>query len=217
MSLELNKIHNIDCLEFMKTLSDKCIDLVLTDPPYGIKMDEGFDGFGGFGGFGEPIARKQYVGGWDDTRPSKDYFDEILRIGKLVIIFGGNYFNDLLPQSTHWLVWDKLNTMPTFSDCELLWTSSPRKSVKKYTHLWNGLIGKEKFREHPTQKPVELIRKLLQDYSEENDIVFDPFAGSGTTGVACQLDKRRYILNEISPEYCKIAEERIKSISNPLF
>ena len=215
--MEVNKIYQGDCLEVMKEMAENSVDLILTDPPYGIKMDEGFEGFGGFGGFGEPIARKQYVGGWDDTRPTKEYFDEMLRVGKLVIIFGGNYFNDLLPQSTHWLVWDKLNTMPTFSDCELLWTSSKRKSVKKYTHLWNGLIGKEKYRDHPTQKPVELMQKLLLDYSKEGDLVLDCFLGSGSTAVACKLLKRNYIGIEISPEYCKIAEQRIKSITNPLF
>ena len=60
-----NTIQNMDCLEGMKQLPDKCIDLVLADPPYGIKMDKGFEGFGGFGGFGKPIARRKYADEWD--------------------------------------------------------------------------------------------------------------------------------------------------------
>jgi DNA modification methylase len=213
--LEINKIKNTvicaDCMDILKELPDKSIDLVLTDPPYGIKMDKGFDGFGGFGGFGEPIARKRYENDdWDADRPSKEIFKEILRIGKLVLIFGGNYFADILPQSTHWLVWDKLNTMPTFSDCELIWTNSNRKSVMKYTFLWNGLIGKEQCRFHPTQKPLELLKMILLDYSKENDLVLDCFSGSGTTGVACKNLKRNFILIEKEPKYVEICRQRLR-------
>jgi DNA modification methylase len=207
----INKVHCADCLEFMKQLPDKSIDLVLTDPPYGIKMDKGFEGFEGFGGKGEPIKRKRYEeDDWDAERPSKEVFDELLRIGKLVIIFGGNYFADILPRATHWLVWDKLNTMPSFSDCELMWTNSERKSVMKYTFLWNGLIGKESIRFHPTQKPVQLIGKIINDYSEEGQTILDPFLGSGTTAVACKQLKRNFIGIEISQKYCDIANQRLR-------
>lgn len=203
----INKVIQGDCLEVMKGMPDKCVDLVLTDPPYGIKMDKGFTGFGGFG---EPIARKRYEDDdWDSDRPTKEVFDHILRIGKTVLIFGGNYFADLLPTSTHWLVWDKLNTMPTFSDCELIWTNSDRKSVMKYTHVWNGLIGKESVRFHPTQKPVELLKELVTDYSAEEGVVMDCFLGSGTTAVACKQLGRKYIGIELSQKYCDIANERL--------
>ena len=203
----INKVIQGDCLEVMKQIPDKCVDLVLTDPPYGIKMDKGFQGFGGFG---KPIARKRYEDDdWDSDRPSKEYFEQILRVGKTVLIFGGNYFADILPTSTHWLVWDKQNTMPTFSDCELIWTNSERKSVMKYTHVWNGLIGKESVRHHPTQKPVELLKELVSDYSKEGDVVLDCFAGSGTTLAACKQLGRKYIGIELSQKYCDIANERL--------
>lgn len=206
----INKIICGDCLEVMKEMPDKCADLVLTDPPYGIKMDKGFEGFGGFGGFGEPIARRRYEENkWDNQRPTKEIFEEIMRVGQKIMIFGGNFFADLLPISTHWLVWDKLNTMPTFGDCELIWTNIDRKSVKKYTYEYNGLIGKEGWRIHPTQKPLGLITWLIKDYSEEDNIVLDPFLGSGTTVEACKLLHRNFIGIEISPSYCKIAEERL--------
>ena len=203
-----------DCLEVMKEIPDKAIDLVLTDPPYGIKRDKGFGGAGGFNG--KPIVRRQYNDNWDKERPSEVCFKEILRIGKNILIFGGNYFADILPQNKHWVVWDKLNTMPTFSDCELIWTNAKRNSVKKITYQYNGLLGKEKRRYHPTQKPVGLIKKLLEIYSKQGELIFDPFLGSGTTAVACLSLNRHFIGIELSPEYCEIAKKRIKEIQPQL-
>jgi len=205
--LELNKIYCMDCLDGLKLIPDESIDLVLTDPPYGIKRDKGF---GGFGGFGKPIARRRYEEDeWDSTRPKKEYFDELLRVSKQAIIFGGNFFTDYLPVGTHWIVWDKLNTMPTFGDCELIWTNSSRKSVKKITVQWNGLLGKEGERYHPTQKPLELIKILINNYSKEGDTVLDPFMGSGTTAVACKQLRRNFIGFELSQKYVDIANKRL--------
>jgi len=125
-------------------------DLVLTDPPYGVKRDKGFGGAGGFNGNGKAIPRRKYTDDWDSETPSKECFETILEQAKNSIIFGGNFFTDKLPCSGFWLVWDKHNTMPTFGDCELAWTNIPRQSVKKYDIQYNGLIGKEKERYHPT-------------------------------------------------------------------
>lgn len=213
--LELNKIHNIDCLEFMKTLPDKCIDLVLTDPPYGIGADKGANGFGSAG-----HKTKKYVDDWDNITPSKEFFDQMLRVGKTVIIFGGNCFTDKLPMRKHWIVWDKVGSFDfdnPFSDCEIAWTNIEKKPIKKYIVIQQGFVAEEKDRVHPTQKPVKLFGHILNDYSKEGEIIFDPFLGSGTTAIACKMLKRNYVGCEISPEYCKIAEERIKSISNTLF
>ena len=207
-----NQIICGDCLEAMKDIPDKSIDLVLTDLPYGIKMDKGFGCFDGFNGKGAPIKRRRYEkDDWDNTRPSKEVFNEILRIGKKVFIFGGNFFADILPQLSHWIVWDKLNTMPTFGDCELIWTNIDRKSVKKITYEYNGLIGREEKRFHPTQKPVELLKEIINRYSEsENDTVLDCFLGSGTTAVACKQLNRNFIGIEISEKYCEIARQRLR-------
>jgi DNA modification methylase len=211
MSVQLNTIYNEDCLETMRRMPDGFVNLVLTDPPYGIKLDKGFEGFGGFGGFGKPIARRQYVdNSWDEKIPSKEVFEEILRVSKRAVICGGNFFAHLLPQSRHWLFWDKLNTMPSFGDGELIWTNVDRKSVKKYTLEWNGLLGKEENRYHPTQKPLKLMTHLLATYSQVGDLVYDPFMGSGTTARACKDLGRNYIGSEISAEYCRIAESRLR-------
>lgn len=194
----------------MRSMPDKSVDAVITDPPYGIKRDKGFEGFEGFGGFGKPIARKVYSGDWDNERPSKECFDNVRRIGNKSIVFGGNFFADLLPVGNHWLVWDKLNTMPTFGDCELIWTDIKRNSVKKYKHEYNGLIGREKERYHATQKPVRLMQLIIKDYTKEGDTIFDPFMGSGTTGVAAVNLGRNFIGCELNPEYFAIADRRIK-------
>lgn len=206
-STNLGTLYHGDCLNIIPELEP--VDLVLTDPPYGIGRDGGFEGFEGFGGFGEPIARNQYKGNkWDDKRPDKEFFDLIVTV-RSVYIFGGNFFADLLPQSTHWIFWDKLNTMPTFGDGELIWTNSKRKSVKKITYQYNGLLGKEDKRYHPTQKPVGLVVLILEERSKSSDIVLDPMIGSGTTAIACERLNRRWIGIEISEEYCEIAAKRI--------
>ncbi len=214
--MEINKIHNIDCLEFMKTLPDKCIDLVLTDPPYGIGEAAGKNKSRGL------LAQPTDYGNsdWDNQIPCKEIFDEIIRISKNQIIFGGNYFVEYLKNSPCWIVWDKNNGETDFADCELAWTSF-KTAVRKFKFTWNGMLQEnmknKEVRFHPTQKPVELMAWILKNYSNEKEIIFDPFLGSGSTLIACQNLKRKWIGCEISPIYCKIAEDRIKAISNTLF
>ena len=194
-----------DCREILPYFEDKSIDLVLTDPPYGVGRDKGFEGFGGFGGFGEPIARRQYDDDWD-YKPDNDLLKLVINSAVNSIIFGGNYFQ--LPIGTHWIVWDKLNTMPTFGDCELAWTNFDRKSIKKYTVEYNGLLGKEDNRFHPTQKPVKLFAKLIADYTKQDAIILDPFLGSGTTAYCAKKLGRKCIGIEIEERYCEISAKR---------
>jgi len=214
--MELNKIYNMDCLEYMRTMPDKSVDLVLTDPPYGKMWTRGKNGIGMLKDKNESDKTL-----WD-IKPQKEVFDEMLRVGKEVIIFGGNYFTDYLPPSNCWIVWDKLGDLKLgeqipFAHCELAWTSL-NKTVKKYTFRSQGFIKDTKDeRVHPTQKPTELFAEIIKDFSKEGDIILDPFLGSGTTAVACKLLKRNYIGIEIDKKYCEIAEQRIKAISNPLF
>jgi len=196
------------CEEILPVLDR--VDAILTDPPYGIGQDKGFEGFESFGGFGPPIARRQYRGEWDNARPSKELLNLIINAGNYSIIFGGNYFADVLPLGQHWLVWDKKNTMPTFSDCELAWTNLPRKSVKLLTYEYNGLIGKRETRVHPTQKPVEVMQWCLRGLPKGTQTILDPFMGSGTTLVACAKLGRKGIGIEIDPDYFEIACKRVR-------
>ena len=160
----INKITHGDCLEVMKQLPDKCIDLILTDPPYGIKCDGGSYGLGV-----SPKTLKKKS--WDDGIPPKEYFDEMFRISKNQIIFGGNYFTEYLKPTKAWIIWDKigsLNLKNNFSECELIWTSL-KKVTKKITFIQQGFINDDKeenkFRFHPTQKPLKLFEMILRDFA----------------------------------------------------
>lgn len=201
----INKVICADCLDVMRDIPDKSIDLVLTDPPYGINADKGTDGFG-------VTREKKYFDSWD-KRVDKIYYEEILRVGKKVIIFGGNFFTDLLPVNGHWLVWDKTANYEfsnPFSDCELAWTNIDKKVVKKYTVIQQGFVSEEKTRFHPTQKPKKLFKMIIADYSNETNLILDPFLGSGTVAVACKELGRKFIGIEKEQKYCNIANERLR-------
>ena len=207
--LELDQIYNMDCLEGMKLLPDKCIDLVLTDPPYGI--GETNEKNLSRGNWAKPTDYGHYD--WDKQKISKEYFDEMFRVSKNQIIFGGNYYIEYLKNSSCWIVWDKKNGNNDFADCELAWTSF-KTAVRKFDWRWNGMLQekpswKEK-RYHPTQKPVLLMMKIIDTYSKENQVILDPFMGCGSILIACQKLNRHFIGFEINPDYCKIAEKDLR-------
>jgi DNA modification methylase len=200
-------IYHGDCREIVPTLGR--FDLLLTDPPYGIKQDRGMGG-GGFDGFGNKSKRnpKAYEGGWDDGRPGPEVFAVILEAAEQHIIWGGNYFADLLTVQGKWLVWDKEQTMPTYSDAELAWSTLSGVSVKMFRYCGAGLMAKEQGREHPTQKPLALMSWCL-GFAPDARTVLDPFAGSGTTGRACKDLGRKCTLIEREERYCEIAARRM--------
>lgn len=208
--MKKNEIILGDCLEFMRKLPDKCVDLVLTDPPYGINITEEFKK-----AWGDEKAKKRVYksAAWDACAPSAEYFTELLRVGKNAIIFGGNYFAHMLPPSRCWLVWDKLNVTSSFADCELCWTSFT-SSVRKFEHLWNGLAVQNKSdreeRFHPTQKPVGLIVRILEKYARPGQIILDPFSGSGTTAVACHNLGLDFLCIEKDPDYHAASMARLE-------
>ena len=191
----LGNIFNCDCMEIMKTLPDKSVSLVLTDPPYGI----GEDG-GACRTRGSSIPKHEKMG-WDNKTPEAVVFNEIIRISKNQVIWGGNYFTDKLPVSRGWLYWEKLMG-GDFSDGELAWTSRD-KVLKQFT-----CCNKGSDKVHPTQKPDELFRWVL-NMDDEYLTVFDPFMGSGTTAVACERLGRKWFGCELVESYCRIAEKRI--------
>ena len=188
-------LYNADCREILPLLPK--VDAVVTDPPYGIGEDGGR--FRDRKGGGHRVLRK---GGWDSDRPSKDTFAAVLSAGNSAIIWGGNYFADMLPPSKGWLYWDKLMG-GDFADGELAWTSLDR-ALRKFTHCNKG-HGKE----HPTQKPVALLKWCL-GFLPDAHFVIDPFMGSGTTGVACVKLGRKFIGIEIDEKYFDIACKRIR-------
>ena len=189
-------------------------DMVFTDPPYGVKRDKGFGGERAFGGGkGKKIESRVYEGEWDNETPSQEAFDNLLEFSKEAIIWGGNFFTDKLPVSGFWLVWDKHQTMPTFGDCELAWTNINRKSVKKYDVTYNGLIGKEKERFHPTQKPIKLCADVLSDLTDDDASILDLFGGSGSTLIACEQLNRTCYMMELDPKYCDVIIKRWETLT----
>jgi DNA modification methylase len=203
-----------DCRTILPMLprADACI----TDPPYGIKQDRGMGG-GGYDGFGKGMKRQpnDYDGQWDRERPSRETFTAILKAASKHIIWGGNYFSDYLPVSQKWLWWDKMQTMPTYSDGELAWTNLDGASTKKFVYNGSGLLAREQDREHPTQKPVELMKWCL-GFLPDARTILDPMMGSGTTGVAATKLGRKFIGIERVPAYYEISLRRIsEALSQP--
>jgi site-specific DNA-methyltransferase (adenine-specific) len=214
-------LFNGDCLDVMRNLKDKEIDLVLTDPPYGGAGNDWQNKKNSrFGGLfekyeikatrtGETWANKyeSKVKHWD-IAPEQEIFDEIFRISKEQIIWGGNYFS--LPPTRCFLIWKKLTISEKFSMAmaEYAWTSF-NKNAKLFEYA-----PQDSTRFHPTQKPIPLINWCLLNNSKENDLIFDGFLGSGTTAIACIRTKRRLIGCELDNEYfnkmCKRIEEELR-------
>jgi len=219
--IEINKIHKMDCLKGLKEIPDLFADLVLTDPPYGIGAAKNGT-IGGNGGFKKGNKRSNHVvkvkdygkQEWDLNHVDKPYFDEMFRVSKNQIIFGGNYYIDYLYNSSCWIIWDKDNS-GNFADCEMAWTSF-NTAVRRIKHRWNGMLqedmkNKEK-RYHPTQKPLRVMEWIIRNYTKEGELVLDPFAGSGTTLVACKRLNRNYIGFELSDEYVRVCNKRLYNV-----
>lgn len=204
-------LHLGDCLEYMRGMEAGSVDAVITDPPYGIKHRRGNTEDRGRG-LPKHVDFK-IIG---DDKP----FDPTFFLGfKTVVMFGANNFCANLPAGG-WSFWHKRPDMAEndFGDGELIWDNS-KHAVKYIRHMWNGVlrdseVGEESY--HPTQKPVSLMLALIDKFTSEGDTIFDPFMGSGTTGVACMKLGRNFIGCEIDPNYFKIAEHRIEQASRQL-
>lgn len=216
------QLHHGDCLEIMKSMQDNEVDLIVTDPPYGKGLSKNKNiGFGHTDKNQKWKNRKRTefsVSDWDDKIPDPEYFSEMVRVSRNQVIFGGNYFAHLLPPSSGWIVWNKLNN-GNFADCELAWTSF-NKPIRKIDYLWDGfrqgnIKNKEK-RVHPTQKPVPVIEWIIENYSNQDDIIGDFFMGSGTTGVAAMNLNHDFIGCEREDIYFPISKNRIESASKQL-
>ena len=191
-------IYHGDCREVVPTLGR--FDLLLTDPPYGIGKDGQVATTGGHGG------RKAYeFRGWDSTRPADWIFGMLMDHADRHIIWGGNYFADVLPARMKWLVWDKGQRINQ-SDGELAYTSFDG-ALRIFT--LNRVALMQDGAEHPTQKPLALIRWCIEQAGEGVTTILDPFAGSGTTGRAAKDLGRKAVLIEREEKYCEIAARRM--------
>lgn len=203
-----NQVVCGDSLDLMRLIPDNAIDLCLTDPPFGI----GIDGQKRSINKNNPKANRKAheFMGWDNAIPTKEYFDELIRISKNQIIFGGNYFS--LPPSRGWIFWDKGQRGLTMSDGELAWTSFD-KPMRAVTFNRVEIKGRETKTHHPTQKPLELMRWCLENYAKDSQLIIDPFGGSGTTARACKDYGKDFIIIDKEEKYCEIMEKRLEQLN----
>jgi DNA modification methylase len=183
-------IYNCDCRDILPELPK--VDLVLTDPPYGIaRVMKGGKGTGHWNMLSDGNE-------WDNEAPDINF---MMKSGENFVIWGGNYFT--LPPSRCWFVWVKINAVPTMGQCELAWTSADRPIQKIYLPVGNSQLV------HPTVKPLELILWSIKE-SRTSGMILDPFMGSGTTIRAAKDLGRKCIGIEIEEKYCEIAAKRLQ-------
>ena len=217
--------------DVMRLVDGETVDLVLTDPPYGIKIQHSDGHIGG----NAPMSWTRKDGrkysattapkfiNDDSTDTARKHWDIVGSFDCGHIIWGVQYFTDFLPVSGGRIFWDKDRPSELdFGAGELAWTDCIRV-IRKYRQKHNGCIreGNRELnkRVHPTQKPVELHAKILEDFTKPGDVILDCFGGSGTTLIACEITGRKCLMMEISPEYCGIIRDRFNSLHNttPLF
>lgn len=186
-----------DCLEYMRGLEDNAFDLAVVDPDFGLneKISRGGTWAAKYKGFDGALGGK----------PTKEYFEQLFRVSKNQIVWGGNYFIDMLYPTRCYLIWDKKARMNTLADCEFAWTSFD-KNAKIFTHCRN--TGEK--RVHICQKPIALYEWIYNNYAEEGDRILDTHLGSGSSAIAASNTKHQFVGLEINPTYFDTAIERIK-------
>ena len=195
------KITNEDNMELMSRYPDNYFDLAIVDPPYGIGFDNKI----------RDIKNKS----WDNSIPNNEYFKELFRVSRNQIIWGGNYFPILWDnRCKSFIFWDKDPSVETYSDGELAWTSFDIPA-KRFYWAWNGLAngikGRNKVEKtiHPTQKPIELYKWILDKYAKQGDKILDTHLGSGSIAIACHDYDFELTACELDKDYYNKAIERI--------
>jgi len=197
------ELLNIDCLEYMRQCKEKEFDLAIVDPPYGIGMD----------GKNNWSGSKHEVKDWDNEAPSVEYFKELFRISKNQIIWGANHFISRMPfDSSCWLIWDKKNDGFSFADAEMAWTSFDT-AIRFFRYHRGQQTDK---RIHPTQKPKELYRFILDKYAKPNDKIFDSHLGSGSIALASYDMGFDLVGTEIDKDYYQKAVKRFNIFKQQL-
>nr|DAN38627.1 MAG TPA: adenine specific DNA methyltransferase [Caudoviricetes sp.]DAX99550.1 MAG TPA: adenine specific DNA methyltransferase [Caudoviricetes sp.] len=195
--MSISKVYNMDCMEYMKSIPDKFFDLAIVDPPYGLPKDSS----NGRGKLKNRKFNKGHIIDWD-IAPSKEYFNELFRVSKNQIIWGGNYFD--LPPTRCFVCWDKVQPWENFSQVEFAWTSFdyPAKLFRFDNRTGDKI--------HPTQKPVELYAYLLKTFAKKGDRILDTHLGSGSSRIATYKLGFDFYGCEIDKDYLDSMEERFK-------
>lgn len=215
--LELNRCYNMDCMEGMAQFPDGYFDLAVVDPPYG-GITKG--GYMVNNQSCNRLARNKdyHTGLWSQTAPGKEYFDELRRVSRNQVIWGGNYFTTLIAQDSQgWIVWDKENGANRFADCELAWTSFD-VATRIFRFRWSGMLqgnmANKEIRIHPTQKPVALYRWIFSRYANPGDKILDTHLGSGSSRIAAYEAGLDFIGFEIDPDYYEAEERRFQAFAS---
>lgn len=200
------ELHNVDCMEYLATLDDNAFELAIVDPPYGLgkRTTDGGSKRNTQVKFKQDMRRTN----WDDNRPVKDYFNQLKRVCKNQIVWGGNYFE--IHSYRTFIVWDKMTYVPTMSQVEMAATSfdSPARLVKINSNQGDRI--------HPTQKPVKLYEWLLMNYANEGDRILDTHLGSGSIAIACHNLGFDLVGCELDTDYFTAAKKRLQQHQSQL-
>ena len=180
-----------DNMELMSRYADDYFDLAIVDPPYGIGISS------------NPVRQQHQKKDWDSAIPTKEYFNELFRVSKNQIIWGGNYFD--LPPSRGFFIWDKKQPHDfSLAMCEMAWSS-----IQKPAKMWSLSVLKEQNKIHPTQKPIQLYEWLLMNNAEEGFKILDTHLGGGSIALACHNLKYELTACEIDKDYFIETKQRI--------
>lgn len=227
--MPISEVYNMDCMDYMKSIPDNFFDLAIVDPPYGINapnMTMGSNMNRKHGGYnGESIAQRLKKGrlnqgagklknralntmscDWDFTPPTDEYFQELFRVSKNQIIWGGNYFR--LPPTRGIIFWDKMQPWENFSQFELAWTSFDKPAAMIRLSNTGGANKETKI--HPTQKPKALYHWIYKKYANPGDKVLDTHLGSGSNRIVAFKMGFDFCATEIDVEYFKSQEKRFR-------
>lgn len=187
-----------DCMDLMAGLPDKAFELAIVDPPYGINIAKEKP---------RKSGRWNYIPKqWDNATPKQEYFDELSRVSKNQIIWGGNYFP--LPPSRCWIIWDKQQPVDNFADGEMAWTN-----FDEVVSFFRYSFSANKDKIHPTQKPVALYKWLLSKYAKPGDKILDTHGGSGSSAIACIDSGYQMTWIEKDEDYYDAAVNRVKEFA----
>jgi len=202
-------VYNEDCVEGLKRFSDNYFDLAIVDPPYG--LDDWNERGSNKKLYNKKHMNLEQIQNFEKKAPQQNYFDELFRVSKHQIVWGGNHFLDYLGKTKQIIVWDKTIRGMHFNDCEIAWASGIKEACRIFTKSANDLN-----RIHPTQKPVELYSWLLKNYAKEGDLILDTHVGSGSSRIACNKGGFNFTGFEIDKGYYEAQEKRFKDFVSQL-
>lgn len=195
---------NVDCMTYLATLPDKVFDLAIVDPPYGNNLSGGRSEKNGWN---PNINWDKCNKGWNINIPLQSYFDELRRVSSNQIIWGGNYFANMLPNSECWIIWDKGQREFSLADGELAWASFD-KAVRIKT--LSRAIANQEVKIHPTQKPIKLYEWLLTNYAKPGQRILDTHLGSGSSAIAAHNLGFDFVGMELDGDYYDAAVKRFE-------